>query len=159
MTEFKKGIIEDVMIRDLVRHCDERGWLTEIYRKDEVEAHNLPVMTYLSLTRPGIARGPHEHLEQTDLFAFPGPSVFRIFLWDNRIKSHSYLFRMEIELGENRPAFLVVPPGIVHGYKNIGDRDGLVINLPNRLYRGEGKQGDVDEVRHENDANSSFLIG
>jgi len=34
--------------------------------------------------------------------------------------------------------------------------DGLVINLPNRLYRGEGKQNGVDEIRHEDTPDSPF---
>jgi dTDP-4-dehydrorhamnose 3,5-epimerase len=51
-----------------------------------------------------------------------------------------------------------VPPGIVHAYKNIGSSQGLVINLPDRLFRGWGKTEAVDEIRHENDPESPFRI-
>lgn len=51
---------------------------------------------------------------------------------------------------------VVIPPGVVHGYRNISGEDALVINLPNRLYRGEGKAEDVDEIRHEDDPDSPY---
>lgn len=58
---------------------------------------------------------------------------------------------------ENMLAVLV-PKGVVHGYKNVGDEDGMVINCPDRLYMGHGKRELVDEIRHEDDANSPFKM-
>ena len=64
--------IEGVIIRELKRHDDERGWLVELFRHDELEAALHPVMSYVSMTKPGVARGPHEHSDQTDCFCFIG---------------------------------------------------------------------------------------
>ncbi|RJQ49085.1 MAG: dTDP-4-dehydrorhamnose 3,5-epimerase, partial [Nitrospiraceae bacterium] len=47
---------------------------------------------------------------------------------------------------------------IVHAYKNIGIVDGLVINLPDRLYKGWGKTEPVDEIRYEDDPKTPFRI-
>jgi dTDP-4-dehydrorhamnose 3,5-epimerase len=44
---------------------------------------------------------------------------------------------------------VVVPPGVVHGYKNVGSADAFVLNFPNQLYAGTGKTEPVDEIRHE----------
>jgi dTDP-4-dehydrorhamnose 3,5-epimerase len=33
-----------------------------------------------------------------------------------------------------------------------------VINLPNQLYAGQGKQEPVDEIRHEDDRDSPYQI-
>ena len=44
---------------------------------------------------------------------------------------------------------VVVPPGVVHSYRNLSERPGLVFNFPNRLYGGTGKCYPVDEIRHE----------
>jgi len=33
-----------------------------------------------------------------------------------------------------------------------------VINCPNRLYAGEGRREPVDEIRHEDDANTIFRM-
>jgi dTDP-4-dehydrorhamnose 3,5-epimerase len=53
---------------------------------------------------------------------------------------------------------VIVPQGVVHGYRNIGDKDGLVINLPNRVFMGEGRKSPVDEIRHEDDPATIFRM-
>jgi dTDP-4-dehydrorhamnose 3,5-epimerase len=53
---------------------------------------------------------------------------------------------------------VVIPPGIVHAYRNVGKVAGLVVNCPNRLYRGEGRHDPVDEIRHEDDPKSVFRL-
>jgi dTDP-4-dehydrorhamnose 3,5-epimerase len=65
---------------------------------------------------------------------------------------------MVVVAGEDQPSIVIVPEGVVHAYKNIGDKDGLVINCPNRLFMGPGKKEPVDEVRYENDADSPFKV-
>jgi len=128
----------------------------ELFRHDEVPSEYHPVMSYVSQTKPGIARGPHEHVHQTDLFCFLGPSTFRLYLWDNRKSSPTFGQKCHYDLGENRPASAIVPPGVVHAYRNIGPGDGIVYNAPNQLFAGEGKKEKVDEIRHEDDPESRF---
>jgi dTDP-4-dehydrorhamnose 3,5-epimerase len=53
---------------------------------------------------------------------------------------------------------VVVPPGIVHAYRNSGDHEGMVFNFPDRLYAGWGRKEKVDEVRHEDDPGSPFQV-
>jgi dTDP-4-dehydrorhamnose 3,5-epimerase-like enzyme len=81
---FVDGEIDAVEIRPLKFYHDARGWLVELFRQDELTKDLWPVMTYVSQTLPGVARGPHEHVDQTDGFAFIGPSDFKLFLWDIR---------------------------------------------------------------------------
>ena len=145
--------MDGLEVRELSLYKDSRGWLGEIIRKDE--ATFKPLMTYLSMTKPGFVRGPHEHSEQTDYFCLIGR--FRLYFWDNRKTSSSYKQKETIDISDV-PMIAVVPPGIVHAYKNIGSSDGLVINLPDRLFMGEGKTEPVDEIRHEDDPLSSFRI-
>ncbi|MHB8882628.1 MAG: dTDP-4-dehydrorhamnose 3,5-epimerase family protein [Thermodesulfovibrionales bacterium] len=145
--------MDGVVIEELGQFCDERGWLVEIFRNDETAYR--PVMSYVSMTKPGIARGPHEHIGQTDLFCFCGN--FRLYLWDNRKGSATFGLRQVVDC-TGKPHMAVVPPGVVHAYKNIGDQDGLVINLPDKLFRGEGKAFPVDEIRYENDPEAPFRI-
>ncbi len=158
MREFKPGIIPDVTIRQLTKHVDERGWLTELWRDDQIDDANRPVMTYVSQTEPGIARGPHEHDAQADYFAFIGPGNFKIWLWDNRPDSETYNVYQTLVVGEDRPATVVVPAGVVHAYRNISAYAGIVINSPNALYRGVDYSRPVDEIRHEDDPASPFQI-
>ncbi len=155
---FEEGPIEGVVVTPVKRHTDARGWLMEVYRHDELAPEFFPVMTYISLTRPGVARGPHEHRDQADYFCFAGPSDFKIYFWDNRESSPTHMKKMVIVAGESAPAAIIVPKGVVHAYKNIGETDGLVINCPNRLFMGEGKKEPVDEVRYEDDPGSPYKL-
>lgn len=153
---FRPGKVEGVLWKLLKPHHDERGWLCELFRQDEQAADMQPAMGYLSQTLPGQARGPHEHLQQTDAFCFFGPTVWHLYLWDNRPESPSYLCH-EIAI-LRKPMSVGIPPGIVHAYRNVGKVAGLVVNCPNRLYRGEGRRDPVDEIRHEDDAHSVFRL-
>jgi dTDP-4-dehydrorhamnose 3,5-epimerase len=155
---FQHGAIEGVVWRPLSRHRDARGWLCELFRHDELEQDVHPAMAYLSLTEPGRARGPHEHADQTDCFCFLGPSRFKVYLWDARPGSPTYGRAQAEVVGADRPMLVVVPPGVVHAYKNVGGEAGLVFNAPNRLYRGVGKAEPVDEVRHEDRADSPYRL-
>jgi dTDP-4-dehydrorhamnose 3,5-epimerase len=155
---FRPGKVDGVTWRVLRAHYDARGWLCELFRQDEMPADVQPAMAYLSETFPGATRGPHEHLQQTDYFCFFGPAAFKLYLWDNRLESPTYLCHEIAILGQGRPLTVVIPPGVVHAYRNVGDSAGLVVNCPNRLYRGEGRNDPVDEIRHEDDPHSVFQL-
>ena len=156
--EFKKGEIEGVIIEKLIKFSDERGFLVEAFRKDNLPDNLQPVMSYVSYTMPGIARGPHEHKKQTDIFCFMGPGNFRIKLWDNRKESDNYGNCLEVIGGKDNPIRVIVPPGVVHGYKNISPEvDGMVLNFPDKLYRGWDKKEVVDEIRREDKEDEFYL--
>ncbi len=155
---FTKGKIHDVVVKPLAKYLDERGWLAELFRSDELEAEVMPVMAYVSMTQPGVARGPHEHVDQTDYFCFIGPSNFKVYLWDSRKGSPSYGVRQVIFAGADNPTMVIVPPGVVHAYKNVGIDNGIVFNAPNRLYAGDGKRSPVDEIRHEEAVGSPYSL-
>ncbi|HVG33476.1 MAG TPA: dTDP-4-dehydrorhamnose 3,5-epimerase family protein [Pyrinomonadaceae bacterium] len=155
---FKRGKIRDVTVTDLRKFVDERGWLAELFRHDELTEQFYPQMAYISSTLPQVTRGPHEHVDQADLFCFIGPSNFKIRLWDNRADSETYRHVMTLFVGEDNPKAVLVPKGVVHAYRNIGQTAGIVINCPNRLYMGEGKRAEIDEIRHEDDPDTIFRI-
>jgi dTDP-4-dehydrorhamnose 3,5-epimerase len=155
---FHPGPIEGVVWKPLTKYHDARGWLCELFRHDEIPPEYQPVMAYLSVTEVGVARGPHEHVDQADCFCFLGPSNFKIYLWDSRSGSPTYLARQVEVAGADRPQLLIVPAGVVHAYQNVGAEPGLVFNCPNRLYRGPGKKEPVDEIRHENLPDSPYQL-
>ena len=156
--DFKAGDIEGVVVKDLRKFNDERGWLTELFRHDELAAEFYPTMAYISATKPGVTRGPHEHVDQADLFCFIGPSNFKIRMWDNRPSSRTFNHVMTLVVGIDDPKSVLVPAGVVHAYQNVGSDQGIVINCPNRLYAGAGKHEEVDEIRHEDDPNTIFRM-
>jgi len=156
--EFRRGKIKGVLVRDIRKFVDERGWLAELFRDDETDAEFRPAMAYVSTTLAGVQRGPHEHVEQADFFCFIGPSNFKMRLWDNRPTSETYDNMMTLYVGEDAPKSVIVPKGVVHAYKNVGASVGVVINFPNRLYAGEGRREEVDEIRHEDDPATIFKL-
>lgn len=147
--EFVDGPIDGVIFKPLETRVDGRGWLVELYRMDELAEEHRPVMAYVSQTLPGIARGPHEHVNQTDYFAFMGPGDFTVFLWDARHGSPTLGHRTRVVLGESNKQGVIVPPGVVHAYRNDGETPAWVFNAANLLYAGKGRHGPVDEIRHE----------
>ena len=149
-------MIEGVIIKKLNRNEDQRGWLAEIFRQDEDGFQ--PIMSYVSLTKPGMVRGPHEHVKQTDRFAFVGPGDFLLYLWDRREKSKTKGENIEIKAGASNPSLVIVPPGVVHGYKCVSAKGGLCINLPDKLYKGKGKAEEIDEIRWEDRKDSPYKI-
>ena len=158
MMNFKTGEIEGVIIEKLNKFYDERGFLAETFRIDNLPKEIKPMMSYISYTKPGVTRGPHEHKEQTDIFCFMGPGNFKVKLWDNRKESDNYANCLEVIGGEDNLIRVIVPPGVVHGYKNISEEvDGMVLNYPDKLYKGQGKKEKVDEIRHEDKEDEFYL--
>lgn len=155
---FREGEIHDVIARSLRKFTDDRGWLSELFRHDDLPAEFYPVMAYVSSTKPGVTRGPHEHVDQADLFCFIGPSNFKLRLWDNRADSPTYRAVTTLIVGQDNPYAVVIPKGVVHAYQNIGATDGIVTNCANRLYMGEGRREEVDEIRHEDDPETIFRM-
>lgn len=153
-----KSDISGVLIKSFEKYSDQRGWLMELFRNDQLPDDLHPAMSYVSMTRPGAARGPHEHKMQTDIFCFFGISQFRFYLWDNRPDSSTFGKNMILDLDENQPCMIIIPPGVVHAYRNTGDKDGLLLNAPNKLYAGNMGQDEVDEIRHEDNPDSRFKI-
>ncbi len=149
-----EAAIPGVITKSLKKFTDPRGWLIELFRDDELPAGFEPTMGYISLTHPGVARGPHEHRDQSDGFIFIS-GTFEVTLWENRPdKAHA---KVVILAGENNPLFMVVPPGVVHAYRNVGEHDATVLNFPDKLYAGWGKKEPVDEIRHE-EIDSEFKL-
>ena len=155
---FQDGPIAGIIFTPLTLIADERGWLMEFFRRDEIDEELCPVMAYLSLTLPGVVRGPHEHQRQTDRFAFAGPGDFQLYCWDARPDSPTYGNRGTWIVGESNRQSVVVPPGVVHAYKNISPVPAIVINSPNRLYAGPGRSEPIDEIRHENQPDSPYML-
>lgn len=148
-------LIEGVVIKRLAQFSDKRGWLSEFYRTDEI--NHTPAMGYLSVTEPGLARGPHEHSYQTDLFVFFGEGLFDVYLYDARPESPTSGESFKSQFGGESSVSLLVPPRVIHAYRCVSDVPGTILNLPDKLYAGVGKGEAVDEIRHEDDPESPFF--
>ncbi len=137
---------------------DPRGSLHELFRADEIPAGFKPLMACSSWSHPGVTRGPHQHVGQDDYFTFAGPSEFHVYLWDDRPESAKAARGWFIVTGEKFPAQIYVPRGVVHAYRNVGEVPGLVVTVTNLLFKGEGRREPVDEIRHELNPSSPYIL-
>ena len=125
-------MIEDVILKDLVIHSDQRGKLFEILRSDEKIFKKFG-QAYIAVCNPGWVKGWHYHKIQTDYFCtVRGKS--RVVLCDRRDNSKTYGLVEEYMLDAEKPQLLRIPGGVVHGFECIGDRECWILNLPTETY-------------------------
>jgi dTDP-4-dehydrorhamnose 3,5-epimerase len=129
----KFGSIDGVVVKNLKRIHDDRGFLMEIFRSDWSEFQKFG-QTYMTTCRPGIAKAWHYHKLQWDHFV-PIRGNALIGLYDPRDGSPSKGVLQEIEVKEGeQPKFIKIPPMVYHGFTPMDDKDIWVINTPTELY-------------------------
>ena len=109
------------------------GSLTEVWRRDW-KLDDLPVgQVFQRILEPGATSGWHAHAVTTDrLFCASGRIL--LALYDARIDSRTHCKAIDFRLGMERPAVVVVPPGVWHGVKNIGSLPALFLNIVDVAY-------------------------
>jgi dTDP-4-dehydrorhamnose 3,5-epimerase len=130
------GLIAGVRIEPLAIHPDDRGYFLELQRMGRGLAAAFPAATTqvsAALNFPGTIKAFHYHLHQTDCWN-PVKGMMQVALADLRIGSPTYGARNTLYLGTLRPWQLLIPPGVAHGYKVIGNEDSLLVYLTDRFY-------------------------
>ena len=82
-TASKPPAIAGVKTKRLARIPDERGWLMEILRADDVEFFSAFGQVYVSATYPGVVKAWHYHKAQVDTFACVA-GMIKLVLVDTR---------------------------------------------------------------------------
>lgn len=115
---------------------DDRGYFLEVIRlKQGLAAHFPPETTQVSaaLSYPGTIKAFHFHKHQTD-FWVPAAGMFQVTLVDLRPESPTFGLKNTIYAGALRTWQILIPPGVGHGYKVIGETPGMLVYVTNRLY-------------------------
>ena len=115
---------------------DDRGYFLEVLRMQQGMAQDFPVETTqvsAALSYPGTIKAFHFHRRQTDLWV-PMAGMFQVALVDLREGSHTFGLKNTLYLGALRPWQLLIPPGVGHGYKVIGETPGILVYVTSRLY-------------------------
>ena len=58
-------------------------------------------------------------------------------MFDGREGSPTFGKLNEFMISERNPALLTIPPNLFHGWKNIGQTEAVIINMPDRMYNHE----------------------
>jgi dTDP-4-dehydrorhamnose 3,5-epimerase len=129
--------IQGIEIRRLEKHADERGFLCELLRKDWKPNEEF-VMTYFSLTYPGIVRAWHRHLKtkQIDNMCII-QGMAKIVVYDDRKDSPTKGTINEFIIGEDNMQLIRIPGDCWHGFKALGTKPVILLNFPNKLYNYE----------------------
>jgi dTDP-4-dehydrorhamnose 3,5-epimerase len=128
--------IEGVRIREVKNVTKNTGVLTEVFRADWALDEGVVQQVFQVALVPGGLSAWHAHQHSTDRL-FVSQGLVKIVLFDARESSPSRGCVNELRFGSQRPALVVVPPGVWHGVQNIGAETGLLVNLVDRAYRYE----------------------
>lgn len=131
--------IEGVIATPFKLWPDDRGYFLEVLRLGQGPASQFdPATTQISaaLSYPGSVKAFHYHLRQTD-FWVPVQGMFQVALVDLRPKSRTFGWKNTLYIGALRPWTLLIPPGVAHGYKVIGEAAGLLVYATDQFYNPE----------------------
>jgi dTDP-4-dehydrorhamnose 3,5-epimerase len=125
--------IAGVHAREVLHVPRDHGIITEMYRP-EWDPSGLPVVhAYQSRLFPGAIGAWSCHAVNIDRL-FVNQGLVKVVLYDGREDSPTHGRINELLVGDARPTFVVLPPGIWHGLQNLGVIDALVINFPSNAY-------------------------
>jgi dTDP-4-dehydrorhamnose 3,5-epimerase len=125
-------VIHGVVTKNLRVIPDERGFLMEILRRDDSFFEKFG-QAYITVVYPGVVKGWHYHLRQTDHFCVV-KGMGKVVLYDRRPDSPTKGEINEFFMGERNPILLRIPPGVVHGIKGIGVEPAYLLNIPDEPY-------------------------
>ena len=141
-------MINDVHIKKLKLIPDERGQLMEILRSDE-EIFKVFGQVYMTTAYPGVIKAWHYHKKQDDYFTCVSGSM-RLALYDARKDSSTYKEINDFMIGRDNPILVKIPKFVYHGFKCVGDKEAIVINVPTLPYNyKEPDEYRIDAFRND----------
>lgn len=111
---------------------DERGRLMEIMRCDD-DIFRQFGQVYITTTYPDVVKAWHFHKLQDDYIACVS-GMIKLALFDARQDSPTYGEINELFIGEHNPTLVLVPKGVYHGWKGIGGKEAVIVNVPTEPY-------------------------
>jgi len=132
---FQGPTIAGVRRRDLRTIVDGRGDVIELWSLPWVESEGLavPRHVYQSATDFGVVKCWHLHAIHTDQFTVTRGKM-QIVCADVRSDSPTYGEVNSFITGIQRPSLILIPPGVMHGWKALSQPESIVVNLQTHPY-------------------------
>ena len=127
-SEFTCGMIEKVQIisRKLIK--DERGWFLKAITGLEEGLPRHTGEVYLTMGRPGQAKGGHYHPKAVEWFTLiEGSAILKL----EDIVTHE---RKDIEMSLDKAITVFIPNNVAHTVVNNCDRDFILLAYTDELY-------------------------
>ena len=125
--------IDGVRVVELTRHADDGGSMTELARLTDGRAAGLDGFTVRQVNysemAPGAIKAFHLHARQTDVWYVPPSDRMLVVLLDVRKGSRTEGARQRVMLGHGASRLLLIPPGVAHGVRNLGETTGRLVYL------------------------------
>ena len=130
--------IDGALIVQPTVHRDSRGFFFEIFRASWIKNPSPMVQWNVSRSTSGVVRGLHFHRYQSDYWHVIDGKLLVAFV-DLRPKSPTYKVANCLELDAANPRALLLPPGVLHGYRIL--TDATLLYLVDNEYTGGDEYG------------------
>ena len=118
--------LDTVQIKELRDLENEQGGLQHMLRADDAEFFRGFGEIYFSIVNPGVVKGWHRHLEQTSVLSCVHGDVLLVVHADGQFRS--------IRFGDGHRRLVLIPPGIVYGWKNLGTQPAILANCATHVH-------------------------
>jgi len=134
----QKGLtIDGTFLKELNAFVDDRGDVIELWSTAWQEYKDGKVIDckhgYQSSTDPGVTKCWHLHDIHTDQFTVTRGKL-QVCMVDLREDSPTFLQANSVILSIQRPRYLKIPPGVMHGWKALGGTESIVVNFQSHAY-------------------------
>jgi len=113
-------------VKELEIHSDERGWLVEMLKQNELKEKIKQV--YVATIKPRCIRGNHYHLKRTEWFFLIGRKA-ELYLEDLKTKE-----RFCFKLSSKKPKVITIFPQIAHAVRNPSKETIYLVSAQNTIY-------------------------
>ena len=113
-------------IKKLTVHKDDRGWLAEIFRPEDVGKTFGQVL--VTTAKPGQTKGNHYHKRKREWYCVVKGRGFLIVV-DRKTGK-----KTELEMGDNNMVAVEIPKGSLHAINNIGRSEMILIAYTNESF-------------------------
>jgi dTDP-4-dehydrorhamnose 3,5-epimerase len=124
---FKSEALNNIKIKNLVVHSDDRGFLFELLRCDDKQFAKFG-QCYVNYTEPGVIKGFHYHNISEDNFVCLSGRIKLVLLDDATEEAR------DMYLGPQNLMLVNIPVGLYHGWKALGMERSCVINISSEAY-------------------------
>ena len=125
-------MIQGVQILECKKHADDRGFLCEVAKKSRLKDFDWK-QTNFTVAHPDVIKAFHWHKKQTDLWFCISGNIQAV-LYDRREDSPTNGETQTVILGEHNFVALLIPQGVAHGYRVLGNSPAGLVYLVDQEY-------------------------
>jgi dTDP-4-dehydrorhamnose 3,5-epimerase len=125
-------VIEGVKVIPLKKFVDERGIVMHMLKSTDPHFEQFGEI-YFSCIFPNAIKAWHLHTKMSLNYAVVVGNI-KLVLYDKREDSPTYRQLQEIFMGEDNYILVQIPPGILNGFKAVGNQKAIVANCATHPY-------------------------